>query len=478
MTLPIFQPPPPSPFDPALEVRYFHDPGVEPMAEVHLSLITQEAYRAGDSSDSAPRQTVLLAQICEHQVRTFPLDLRRDSETFLSPKHGEIVAVNFMHEKFGWDVPQDPGGFISILEGLPAGFIKQYGAGLGIAWEFRHLIDAIVEIKGINELVLTEGKETGIDGTCYRLGISRFDQLRRALNRVSSHAQRDALQDKRLICYTNLQTAVDSIRFPRRFKEIKPGAIYEVINIGERGNSASNEDRKAALDFVRSQHKAIARDDKGAEALMSLKAEIEVTALEAVVQTFEKLLAQNANEPAWQNFIKSNPFVLNLTLPYPLFVVQDLAYVGGTRLQGGGEKIADFLLAQQYTGNLAIVEIKKPASQLLAPREYRADLYAPSQELSGAITQVLDQRYRLHVNFTAKAYESGLKDVHPYAIQCFVIAGRSPESAPQRKSLELFRQSSKDVAILTFDELLEKLKGLQRVLTAKPPGPTDVDLPF
>jgi hypothetical protein len=44
--------------------------------------------------------------------------------------------------------------------------------------------------------------------------------------------------------------------------------------------------------------------------------------------------------------------------------------------------------------------------------------------------------------------------------------------------LELFRQSSKDVAILTFDELLEKLKGLQRVLTAKPPGPTDVDLPF
>jgi len=79
---------------------------------------------------------------------------------------------------------------------------------------------------------------------------------------------------------------------------------------------------------------------------------------------------------------------------------------------------------------------------------------------------VLDQKYRLQNSFTQKAYESGLTNVHPYSIQCIVIVGRAPTGKDERKSLELFRNSTKDVTIVTFDELLEKLKEIQRVFSA------------
>jgi hypothetical protein len=44
-----------------------------------------------------------------------------------------------------------------------------------------------------------------------------------------------------------------------------------------------------------------------------------------------------------------------------------------------------------------------------------------------------------------------------------------PFGNDQRKSFELFRGNSKDVHIVTFDELLEKLKQLREFLTP----PTD-----
>jgi hypothetical protein len=76
---------------------------------------------------------------------------------------------------------------------------------------------------------------------------------------------------------------------------------------------------------------------------------------------------------------------------------------------------------------------------------------------------VLDQRFRLQSNFAQKAYDSDLKNLHPYAIQCIVIAGTNPHTKDERKSLDLFRNSTKDVLMITFDELLMKLKEIHRV---------------
>ena len=327
--------------------------------------------------------------------------------------------------------------------------------------------------------MITSGVEISVALPTYHLGIKRFEQLRRAIDNIARRYQREALEDKLLVAYTNLLHAVVPADFPLRTKKIRPGAIYELVKIGGERSNLSRSDRQAAMSIIKKEKEEIAKTDS--DALLALRADIEKVTLGTLIQKFEDMLTKNLTEPTWQEFLKANPFILSLAFAYPVLLIQDQAYVGGATIRGAGEKIADFLLAQRYTGNLALIEIKRPKTPLLKAVPYRADLHAPTTEVSGSVSQVLDQKYRLQNSFTQKAYESGLMNVHPYSIQCIVIVGTSPTGKDERKSLELFRNSTKDVTVVTFDELLEKLKEIQRVFSASDetaPAMTDADVPF
>jgi len=43
-----------------------------------------------------------------------------------------------------------------------------------------------------------------------------------------------------------------------------------------------------------------------------------------------------------------NPFILSLAFAYPVFLIQDQAYVGGATIRGAGEKIAERQDAERY----------------------------------------------------------------------------------------------------------------------------------
>jgi hypothetical protein len=47
-----------------------------------------------------------------------------------------------------------------------------------------------------------------------------------------------------------------------------------------------------------------------------------------------------------------------------------------------------------------------------------------------------------------------------------VVSGRTPATVEQKRSFDLFRHSSKDVTVLTFDELLEKLREILRLMSS------------
>ncbi|WP_216644722.1 Shedu anti-phage system protein SduA domain-containing protein [Candidatus Thiodictyon syntrophicum] len=59
---------------------------------------------------------------------------------------------------------------------------------------------------------------------------------------------------------------------------------------------------------------------------------------------------------------------------------------------------------------------------------------------------------------------SRIHDIESYAVHSFLIIGKTPTEVDQQKSFELFRRNSKDVQIVTFDELLEKLRQLRSFL--------------
>jgi hypothetical protein len=64
---------------------------------------------------------------------------------------------------------------------------------------------------------------------------------------------------------------------------------------------------------------------------------------------------------------------------------------------------------------------------------------------------------------------SRIYDLETYAVHGILVIGTTPEGPDQQKSFELFRGNSKDITIITFDELLAKLKILHEFLLSHAP---------
>lgn len=97
--------------------------------------------------------------------------------------------------------------------------------------------------------------------------------------------------------------------------------------------------------------------------------------------------AANSDEGFWQESLASRAFVLSQLFSYPVVLLKDKAYLGGKAFNNKGGSVSDFLMQAANTAALLIVEIKTPCTPLLAA-EYRAGVYPPSAELSGAVAQV------------------------------------------------------------------------------------------
>ena len=156
--------------------------------------------------------------------------------------------------------------------------------------------------------------------------------------------------------------------------------------------------------------------------------------------------------------------------------------VGGHKFSGAGEKIGDFLVKNSMTNNSAIVEIKTPQTRVLQTRPYRRDVYGPSTELVAAVNQALDQKYYFEQEIAQKKSSSRVYDIESYAVRCCLLIGTMPTGEDRLKSFELYRGNSKNVDIITFDELLEKLRQLKEVLTSLDSGSSgdaeERDVPF
>ena len=186
--------------------------------------------------------------------------------------------------------------------------------------------------------------------------------------------------------------------------------------------------------------------------------------LERLIMRYEDMIGQKLKEQNWQVFFTENPFILSLAFGYPVIKVQDQAWVGGCKLSGLGEKIADFLVKNSMTNNTAIVEIKTPQADLLNKTPFRSGIYTPSSELTGAINQALDQKYQFQTHIASVKHNSRIYHMESYSVHCCLIIGVTPSDEDQQKSFELFRGNSKYVEIVTFNELLEKLKQLRDFL--------------
>jgi len=188
----------------------------------------------------------------------------------------------------------------------------------------------------------------------------------------------------------------------------------------------------------------------------------------ARLQRFCRELDENSSnneESYWQHSLERNGWVIAQVFAIPIMLIQSQVYVGGKRITNRGGNTADFLYENEVTGNVVLVEIKTPLTPLLGAR-YRNNIYPASDELSGGLAQVLNDRMSLTENYEGLATDE-MRSRRPLSSRGLLIVGSAHDSLSdhdRRKSFELWRNNQREVDVVTFDELRKKVSLMVELL--------------
>ena len=477
--------------------------------EVFYMLSQQKLEQSGlNVADAAPPRVKLLEIDGKIQhLKIFPLNTLGGSDEFLKPKYRQVEHITlegsnivyftdgnnttsdshgtFMSPFFGQTepleedidlesvpvVPSTQEEVMVILEGLPSGFTKDYEYGLGLAKPYRFIINAVEKLTQCTGIVISRNIETQINEkeNIFYISFHDFEEARKSINTNITRNQRDTRSLNESLTYN-----LFAKRIGQPQKPIKVGRHWLqriLMNASESQEPLSKNEEELVLNAITENVKSIAETKP--EKLAKLQDDIELVKLDTLIQRYEEMLTGDYQESRWQRFLNENSFALSLVFGYPIIKVQEQAFVGGLRLSGRGVNIADFIFKNPTTNNVAIIEIKTPQEKLLYNDPYRVGVYGPTKELSGATNQTLAQKYQFEHDIAQIKSNSRTYDIESYAIHCGLIIGTMPPEEDKKKSFEFFRGNSQKVEIVTFDELLEKIKQLRDFLS-----PREIDLPF
>lgn len=189
-----------------------------------------------------------------------------------------------------------------------------------------------------------------------------------------------------------------------------------------------------------------------------------------VVREFEASMETYAgDESYWQGFFGKHSWILQYAFSAPVHMLAGETYLGGKSPKGrdgNGGVATDYLFGDASTKNFAVVDIKTPDAKLVGAI-YRGErgsgatneIYSIHSDLSGGVVQVRTQIITAIEHFQSvlgPEYEYKIKRVHPTGV---LIAGTlNGLSNKEKDSFNHFRHGEHDLTIITYDELLLRLK--------------------
>jgi hypothetical protein len=401
---------------------------------------------------------LLLFDATHHFVSITPIKTS-PSLSYLGAKYGRIKEISL--ELYPFDVPETEEDVVSAILGFPEGFMREFEWGLGVHKQFKPIIEGIAKIPGITSLLISREQPTGLIGNgIFCLFIDDWEDLRLDMNRIQNHYQKEGLIDRRLLVNNELLHKVMPASFALQDRPYPADGISKLKRTSQ-GARITKNDRAALLDATEKRLPELAA--KEPDALFRLHNTIELVALETLIEKFATLLAASAPERRWQELFNLNPFILTLVFGYPTVLVNPQAYVGGQRLTGRGGKFADYALRNCLTSNMALAEIKTPKIQLVLDGTYRDQVHKIGPEITNTVVQILDQRQKLLTHFLSVTHDAPVR-LEAYSVDCVVIAGTMPTEKDKQKTFEIYRSGFKDVRIVTFDELHQRLVALKDYL--------------
>jgi hypothetical protein len=354
--------------------------------------------------------------------------------------------------------------YVGFNKKIPVGVYKVFTFGYGFTKVLRPISELLDKLK-ITEVVIEKGGLLKLDlkrGIVY-LNEAKLAELNVAFSSLSEKQkfERERAGQQYLHDY-----------FPSTFsappKTYTSGALAAtLLDWGNSMSEFSDADKQAIKELF--EKLTLLPNFFTDSNLAKTKEIIDNKFIKAALDEFDKLfkIASDTKglEKKWQNFLETHSWIFSTLFAQPVILHQDEAYVGGNTISNKGGKFNDFLIKGGLSTNVSFVEIKTHLADILQPGPYRGDdVFAASKELSGCVGQVLNQRD--HFQKSYYTLMKGSNEVQTFSPRALVLIGNySKLTDKQRGAFELYRNNSKDVDILTFDELRAKISGLLTLMT-------------
>ncbi|WP_081314141.1 Shedu immune nuclease family protein [Flavobacterium psychrophilum] len=200
---------------------------------------------------------------------------------------------------------------------------------------------------------------------------------------------------------------------------------------------------------------------------------IEESNITNLISEFETKIQKTIDEKtkdeiAWQYFFNKNPWIFGYGLDYRFEkILQKEFSASDTDASGKGQVNTDFLIGDNnFT---TFVEIKKPDTEIFDNKINRSGSWRLSKELTYAVSQILEQKTRGQIKIETTrnlplSDGSYLKQ-HSYDSKCVLIFGNLEQEIKHcndteidimKKTFELYRRNSKNIDIITYDELYNR----------------------
>ncbi len=193
----------------------------------------------------------------------------------------------------------------------------------------------------------------------------------------------------------------------------------------------------------------------------------------------ENHITDTGIEKVWQFFFQKNNWIFGYGLDYRfLGILQKEAHIASTDLTGKDGAIGDFLLG--CTKFTVLVELKRPDTPLFGKDRNRANSWTLSEDLIHGVSQILEQKASWQVfsdtnvahNFNDDGEPIKQKTIDPKSVLIIGSAkqleGENKEQQIKARTFELFRRDSRNLEIITFDELYERAQFIVNNSQKKP----------
>lgn len=422
-----------------------------------------------DQCSSKNHKTKIIEIDLENDLFTMlPIETRGDKPGFLKSKYKKIKRItidNFTNLCCNSSVPDfsSTDHITDVLQGLPEGLTRNPVFGFGLALDYRIIIDVVQDLNNYNEIMIGYSFDTGPlpNRKTFYVSQKDLDDIRDSVNKIVNHSRISARSVKYSKVHNILSQNMDVEENIPSFGRHPLRKSFTELLLGKR--TLTNEEQN---EFMKTMAKnAHSLFENNSRKITKITGSVEIIKLKHLTEEFENDIGKNYRESYWQKFFIRNQFILSMAFGFPVIRIREQAYVGSNKIDGTDDRISDFFMQNALTNNSAIIEIKRPSTKLLkvTKRTSYGERYAPSAQLTSAISQLLDQKYEFQKNFLQKSHSSK-GSFESYSTRCCLIIGTTPTDYEAIKSFEIFRNSFGDISIVTFDELLKKLRILNSFL--------------